>query len=442
MISRKDGSKRHYIITIFLFQFATKFSNFSLQDNGAAKPFQNLLFLIRNWANEEEFSFGYEGGKNYLEEAVFKIKPNQHENMKELRKIIKDSFETIKCFLMPHPGFIVAGKEAFNGSWGVIDKPFVDHLKVLVPSMLAPENLSVKKIGGEEMTGEKLYWHMQFYLELFQSSKFPTAKSIYDSTVAKFLQDLVSNSAALYKDLMTNGTATVETHSDFDILSLTSKNKSIDFYDNEKKIGDNDTIVSYRNSLISEIEKIQAEQNQTIYLKIENVIKEKALEAQRNETLLELKKAEELKKAQELAELKAKEVLLEMQKKIEIENAKKKEIADLEKKLEEEKKAMEEAKRKKEEELKAIKIQQDFEKKRLMEEAARRDAIIQAQAIQRRQQQYLTPRERRLQRIRAIQEQQRILRQQRIEARQRRIQERQDRIAARQQQRQWNRYYG
>jgi hypothetical protein len=223
--------------------------------------------LIRDWANYDDYSFGYEGGQEYLEEAVFKTK-RSNQNMKRLRKFINDSFESIKCFLMPHPGSAMAGKETFNGNWGVIDKLFVDQLKVLVPSLLAPENLSVKKIGGEEMTGEKLYSYMQFYLKLFQSSKIPTSKSTYESTVAKFLQDLVLQCADVYKSLMVNGSSTVATQNDFDILHLSSKNETIDFYDNEKKVGGNETIVSYRNSLIGEIGKIQNQQNQTFLLQM------------------------------------------------------------------------------------------------------------------------------------------------------------------------------
>ncbi len=320
--------------------------------------------MIRDWANDEIYSFGYEGGEKYLEEAVFKIKPTHHENMKRLRTFIKDSFESIKCFLMPHPGSVVAGKGKFNGSWGVIDEKFVDQLKVLIPSMLAPENLSVKKIAGEEMTGQTLYWHMQFYLQLFQSSKFPTAKSIYDSTVAKFLQDLVSNSAAMYKELMTNGTETVETHSDFDILALSSKNEAVDFYNNEKKIGDNKSIIFYRNSLIREIGKLQAEHNQTTFLRIQNNMKDRELEEQRNATLHEIRKVEELRKKQELTELQANETMVEMQKNIRKIEAKNQEISGLQDKLQQQKNDMDEAIRRQEEKVKAI---EEDQKQRLID---------------------------------------------------------------------------
>jgi hypothetical protein len=193
----------------------------------------------------------------------------------------------------------------------------VNQLKVLVPSMLAPENLAVKKIGGYEMTGEKLYQHMQFYLKLFSSNKIPSALTVYESTVTKFLQDLVSSTAALYRELMSNGTLAIETHSDFDILHLKSKEEAIDFYNNERKMGGNNSIVFYRNSLIGEIDKILNEQNNTMFLKIENIMRIRELEAQKNETLHEKQKVEELEKAQMRAELEANETMIEMQKNIE-----------------------------------------------------------------------------------------------------------------------------
>jgi hypothetical protein len=299
--------------------------------------------LIRDWVDEEDYPFGYDGGREYLEEKVFKIKTKQIKNMKKMRKFIKDSFESIKCFLMPHPGSAVTGKKAYNGSWGVIDQKFVDQLKILVPSMLAPENLSVKKIAGEEMTGEKLYWHMQFYLKLFQSNKYPKAKSIYESTVTKFLQDLVSNSAALYKELMANGTDSVETYSDLNILHLSCKNKAMDFYNNEKKIGDNTTVSFYRNSLIGEIEKLQNEQGQTIYLQIQNRMKDREIEEQRNETLRKIREFEELENQKTLAELKANETIQAILKNTKDLEARNKQIADFQTQIRDDRKLMQEA---------------------------------------------------------------------------------------------------
>jgi hypothetical protein len=203
----------------------------------------------------------------------------------------------------------------------------------------------VKKIAGEEMTGEKLYSHMQFYLKLFQSSKYPTAKSIYESTVAKFLQDLVSNNAALYKELMVNGTSTVETYSDLNILHLNSKNKAIGFYDKEKKIGDNNAIIFHRNALINEMEKIQNEQNGAMFLRIESRMKDRELEAQRNETLYMLRKVEDLRKSLVHTELKVSEAMKATQKCFRDEQSKYDEIVALQKLLRLERNEMMEAMR-------------------------------------------------------------------------------------------------
>jgi hypothetical protein len=329
-------------------QFATEFSRFSLRDSGTGKLFQNLLFLIRDWANDDEYTFGYEGGNEYLNEAVFKIKPAHHRNMKQLRRYIKDSYESIKCFLMPHPGSVVAGKKGFNGNWAVIDKNFVDQLRTLIPSMLAPENLAVKKIAGEEVTGESLFWNIKFYLKLFSSTKALNAKSIYESTVTRFLQDLVTKSSEMYKELMINGTLEVQTHDDFDILHLNSKNEVIEFYNSEKKMGADDDIIFHRNSLIGEIEKILNEQNHTIYLRIENNMKTRELEAQRNETLREMQKIEDLRKTQEIAELKANETMLEIQRNIKKLNKKNEEVEVLQNSLKEQKETMDELMKKQE----------------------------------------------------------------------------------------------
>jgi atlastin len=116
----------------------------------------------------------------------------------------------------------------------------VAQLKKLVPSILAPENLVVKKFAEKEVTGESLYWDMQSYLQLFASQDIPHPRSIFESTVIKFLQDMVSK----YKEVISKGSATVITHTDFNILHLDSKKMVIDLYDAERKIGEDSSMYS------------------------------------------------------------------------------------------------------------------------------------------------------------------------------------------------------
>ncbi len=270
--------------------------------------------MIRDWANLNEFEFGFRGGKKYLAEHVFKIKQGHAPDMKELRKNINDSYESIQCFLMPHPGQTVVKTKEYDGHWSPIDERFVKQLKILVPSILASENLTVKKIAGKEVTGESLYWDMQFYLQSFESELLPSPKSIYDATVTKFLQDMVSKYAAAYKEIISNGSKIVTTHIDFNILHLDSKKMVIDSYDNEKKIGRDSSITYYRNNLIDKIEEILIERNQTMYYKIETRMTKKKLEAQKNETIRQEIEIKDLKRKQKEAEKKMGEAQKETQK--------------------------------------------------------------------------------------------------------------------------------
>jgi hypothetical protein len=268
-------------------------------DNYTRHPFQTLLFLIRDWDYEHQFKLGFEGGKKYLEEYVFKIKKVHAPDMKELRKFIKGSYESIECFLMPHPGETVAGTKDYDGRWSLIDEKFVEQLKKLITSILAPENLIVKKIAGEEVTAESLYYNMQFYLELFKSKLLPNPQSIYEATVRKFLQDMVSRYVSQYKKAISKGSDTVTTHRDFNILHLDSKKMAIDSYNKERKIGKDFLIIYYRNQLIDQIEESLAQQNQTMFYKIETKETNRKIRAQENETLRQEMEIQDLKRKQE-----------------------------------------------------------------------------------------------------------------------------------------------
>ena len=43
------------------------------------------------------------------------VKDEQHEELKQVRVYIHSSFEEVKCFLMPHPGFVVSTSQDFHG---------------------------------------------------------------------------------------------------------------------------------------------------------------------------------------------------------------------------------------------------------------------------------------------------------------------------------------
>lgn len=153
----------------------TEYGELAMELNSMSeKPFQKLLFIVRDWPYEHENRYGY--SKEIIEKLLAE-KENQAVEMRLLRKRLKSSFDVIDAFLMPHPGLIVQ-KEEFKGNLNQLDHDFVKSLKELVPSLLAPENLIVKEINGQKMKVRDLMTHLQMYVDIFNRKELPTPESL------------------------------------------------------------------------------------------------------------------------------------------------------------------------------------------------------------------------------------------------------------------------
>lgn len=154
----------------------TEFGRLVLQQSDE-KPFQTMIFIVRDWQNASEIPFG--DGKQYLDEQLAET-AEQTEDMHGLRRRIKSSFDKIKAFLMPYPGRKVANGVDINGDLSQIDSEFVENVKKLVPSVLAPENLVRKKINGQKIRCRDLVTYMQSYVNVFNSNTLPEPQSVLD----------------------------------------------------------------------------------------------------------------------------------------------------------------------------------------------------------------------------------------------------------------------
>uniref|UniRef100_A0A8C9SCB1 Atlastin GTPase 2 n=1 Tax=Scleropages formosus TaxID=113540 RepID=A0A8C9SCB1_SCLFO len=130
------------------------------------KPFQTLMFLIRDWSYPYEHPYGLEGGKRFLEKRL-QVKQNQHEELQNVRKHIHSCFSNISCFLLPHPGLKVATNPWFDGRLKDIDDDFKKELENLVPLLLSPEKLVVKEIGGSKVTCRDLVEYFKVEISWF-----------------------------------------------------------------------------------------------------------------------------------------------------------------------------------------------------------------------------------------------------------------------------------
>lgn len=136
------------------------------------------MFLVRDWSYSYESPFGSLGGSQVLSKKL-EITANQPQELQSIRRHVKSCFEKIECFLLPHPGFKAVEDEHFKGSLEDIRPNFVDQLKSLVPLLLAPENLLVKKIGGKTVKVGQMLPYLFSYFKFFTSTEMPEPKSLF-----------------------------------------------------------------------------------------------------------------------------------------------------------------------------------------------------------------------------------------------------------------------
>lgn len=146
----------------------TEYGRLALEETDE-KPFQKLLFLIRDWAFAYEHDYGLAGGNKLLEKKL-EVKEKQPIQLQRVRKHIRACFTEIDCFLMPHPGKKVATNKAFDGRLQDIDEEFIELLQIFVPLLLDPKHIVIKKIGGQQVTGRQLLEYFKVYINIFKGT--------------------------------------------------------------------------------------------------------------------------------------------------------------------------------------------------------------------------------------------------------------------------------
>lgn len=148
-------------------------------DQTGAKPFQKLLFLVRDWSPvNHEAPFGLGGGRYLIDKRFDAVA-----EMKSTRDQILAAFEAIECFLMPHPGLDAIEEPKFKGRLKDVRPKFKDHLKDLVPHILAPEKLIQKVSYGSILKARDFVNVFEANVECFNSNKAPKAENVFEANV-------------------------------------------------------------------------------------------------------------------------------------------------------------------------------------------------------------------------------------------------------------------
>ncbi|XP_032881693.1 atlastin-2 isoform X3 [Amblyraja radiata] len=221
------------------------------------KPFQTLMFLIRDWSYPYEHSYGLEGGKRFLEKRL-EIKQNQHEELQNVRKHIHSCFAKITCFLMPHPGLKVATNPGFDGRLKDIDGDFKKELRNVVPFLLSPENLVEKEIGGSKVTCRDLVEYFKAYIKIYQGEELPHPKSMLQATAEANNLTAVAGAKDAYSkamEMFCGGDKPYIAPGDLEQRHLTLKEASIKQFRSVKKMGGEEFCQRYQEQLEQEMDE-------------------------------------------------------------------------------------------------------------------------------------------------------------------------------------------
>jgi len=233
-------------------QFAIEFAQFAGENNNE-KPFQNLTFLIRDWANANEFKYGSDGGRGYINQI---LNSNQgQEELRSVRETIFNSFEHIECCLLPYPRKTVAGRAGYNGCMSPMNDVFKTELKAFVEHLLLPERMTLKKINSKAVTVQEFKQYKQSLLTLFKSEDTPIALTMYEMTVKNHMTNLIEKCVDDYKKA-------IYLNEDFIIEETVStihdkcKERALKLFDVEKKMGTAEEIEEFKIKLEEKIESL------------------------------------------------------------------------------------------------------------------------------------------------------------------------------------------
>ncbi|CAH1977350.1 unnamed protein product [Acanthoscelides obtectus] len=237
-------------------QLFTEYGRLALADSGTT-PFQRLQFLVRDWRFPYEAPYGAVGGQQILEKRL-EINEHQHSELQSLRKHIRSCFTEIACFLMPHPGIKVATSPTFDGRLGEIDSEFKDNLKILVPMLLAPENLVLKKINGEKVKVRDFVQYCNSYMKIYEGNELPEPKSMLVATAEANNLAAVADAKESYITLMEEvcgGTKPYLNTETMEVEHRRVRDKAIFQFDSKKKMGGEEFSRIYKEQLEKDIEE-------------------------------------------------------------------------------------------------------------------------------------------------------------------------------------------
>uniref|UniRef100_A0A8C2AQH2 Atlastin GTPase 1 n=1 Tax=Cyprinus carpio TaxID=7962 RepID=A0A8C2AQH2_CYPCA len=218
-------------------QLFTEYGRLAMEET-FLKPFQSMIFLVRDWSFPYEFPYGQEGGIKFLEKRLKETHP----------------FLLHQHLLFPH-----FKNTCFQSCVSEIDQDFINNLQVLVPWLLLPKNLDVKEINGSKITCRGLLEYFKAYIKIYQGEELPHPKSMLQATAEANNLAAVAAAKDLYNKKMeevSGGDRPFLAPSELQTRHLAIREEALTLFRSVKKMGGEEFSRRYLLQLEAEIDEL------------------------------------------------------------------------------------------------------------------------------------------------------------------------------------------
>jgi len=142
---------------------------------------QTLDFLIRDWQNFDEIQTNINNYSYSYLNKIFSVK--QYDDMNITRNQIKNCFNKIDCFFLPHPG-LNAISSKYNGCVNELNQKFTHFVSKYLEKTFINNELEIKQIENTDISAKDLSDILDSYISIFKNQEgFPEAQTILESTI-------------------------------------------------------------------------------------------------------------------------------------------------------------------------------------------------------------------------------------------------------------------
>ncbi|XP_076802503.1 atlastin-2-like [Clavelina lepadiformis] len=140
----------------------TKFAKELKESGGRKSPFQDLLFLIRDWTRSD--TYGFNGGRKYPDYMVPSYNHGRSEEHRLVQEDMKATFDNISCSVLSYPGNSVARMSDTSECRLIdVDEKFSSQVEELCEKIVSPQDPVLKMIDGQQATGRDLYQYVEVH---------------------------------------------------------------------------------------------------------------------------------------------------------------------------------------------------------------------------------------------------------------------------------------